>query len=93
MFLVSATVMSTHAATYYVSSGGKYNGIYGGCKGQTLTGSTNVVLGGNANAGESISDSDSKASKCYVYGGGSSGAVTGITNVTLQDKKSITIIR
>ncbi len=66
--------------------GGRYSKVFGGCKSATLSGSTNVIFGGNANPGDGINDSDkSTISPCYVYGGGDNGAVSEKTNVTLQD--------
>ncbi|MBQ7901893.1 MAG: hypothetical protein IJ365_08045, partial [Clostridia bacterium] len=65
---------------------GYYTNVFGGCNNAALTGNTGVVLGGTANAGDSIDDNDSSTiSPCYVYGGGNNGAVSGETNVTFRD--------
>ena len=66
--------------------GGKYQAIYGGCNGGTVTGNTNVIFGGNSNIGEGIDDGNSTTlSPCYVYGGSNNAPVIGKTNVTLEE--------
>ncbi len=65
--------------------GGKYNNIYGGGHTADLLGNTNIVLGGNANTGDSTDDGSSSLSPCHVVGGGWNGRVTGSTNITIKD--------
>ncbi len=63
--------------------GGYYKNIYGGGYGFGVSGSTNVIFGGNANFGDSNDDDSSDISPCTVYGGGYNAAVNGSTNVTI----------
>ncbi len=71
--------------TYLTLLGGKYNNIYGGGYAGKVSGNTNIILGGNANAGEGIDDDNtSTLSPCMVYGGGENGSVGGKTNITLK---------
>lgn len=74
------SVASTDIKLY----GGLYNRIYGGGNGGTVKGDTNVVVGGNVNAGDGINDDSSTLSPCYVFGGGNNAAVSGKTNITLE---------
>ena len=98
-FEVTDTVTSTNRLNVYggaynkaVAStdlklyGGKYQYIYGGGNGGTVTGDTNVIVGGNVNDGDSIDDNSPSKSPCYVYGGGYNAPVNGKTNVTLDGK-------
>lgn len=64
--------------------GGKYQRIYAGGNGGVVNGNTNIILGGNANLGDSIDDDSDSISPCYVYGGGRNAAVLGSTNITLD---------
>lgn len=65
--------------------GGQYADIYGGGNnGGTVTGNTNVVLGGNANPGYEITSEASAELKCNVLGGGRFSKVNGSTNITLE---------
>lgn len=66
--------------------GGLYNNVFGGGNGTTatVTGNTNVTLGGNSNVGDSNSDENSNVSPCMVYGGGANASVTGKTNVNIE---------
>ncbi len=69
--------------THITLLGGSYSRIYGGGEG-VVNGNTYVILGGNANLGDSIDSKASNVSPCYVFGGGNGHAVTGATNVTLS---------
>lgn len=75
------------SGTYYgdtdiVLLGGLYQRVYGGSA-VPMTGNTNVVFGGNANAGDGNNDQASNISPCLIYGGNSTGDVVGETNITL----------
>ncbi len=65
--------------------GGNYKAVYGGGKGKTVSGDTNVVFGGNANINDSNDDASDKISPCTVYGGGDNAGVGGTVNVTIRD--------
>ena len=70
----NTTVASTDIKLY----GGNYEAIFGGSDGGTVTGNTNVVVGGNVNAGISPKHD---ATDYFVYGGGVADMVGGKTNV------------
>jgi len=73
------------ASTNLILNGGLYTRVFaGGGNGGVVTGDTNVIFGGNANAGDGIDDDASNLSPCYVFGGGNGAAVGGKTNVTLE---------
>lgn len=99
-FKVESTVSTTNRISVYGGSklkdvsgdtnitllGGKYNFVFGGGYKGKISGNTNVVLGGNANSGDGVDDSNTETlSPCMAFGGGNNGAVTGKTNITLKD--------
>lgn len=59
--------------------GGRWQMVFGGGHLAELDGNTNVIFGGNANSGDSATNSP-----CIVFGGGNNYAVSGTTNVTFQ---------
>lgn len=65
---------------------GTYNYIYGGSLRSTVTGNTNLVVGGTTNNSSAV-DTAIKAhsTNYYVFGGGHVDTVKGSTNVTFQD--------
>lgn len=78
--------MNLNGNTNICLRGGKYQRVYGGSLNASVTGNTNITFGGNCNLSDSIDDSSSSVSPCYVYGGGNNGAVSGETNVVLDGK-------
>ena len=78
--------MNLNGNTNICLRGGKYQRVYGGSLNASVNGNTNITFGGNCNLSDSIDDSSSSVSPCYVYGGGNNGAVSGETNVVLDGK-------
>ena len=73
---------SSVASTDLTVLSGNFTRIFGGSKGGTVTGDTNVYVGGNAN---SSCDESSHSSTYCVFGGGNGDTVKGSTNVTFAD--------
>jgi hypothetical protein len=70
---------TTVASTDLTVLSGTYAGIFGGSKGGTVLGDTNLFVGGTVNA--DIDETNHELS-CYVFGGGNEDTVQGNTNVT-----------
>ena len=73
---VGSTVASTDLKLY----GGSYEAVFGGSDGGTVTGNTNVVVGGNVNQGITPKHD---ATDYFVYGGVAD-TVEGSTNVVFE---------
>lgn len=86
----SSTCESTDVRLY----GGLFSAVYGGSYRGTVTGDTNVIIGGNVCKGLTPNNEADAAVKCplTVRGGGNNGTVGGSTHVTLQDNAVATFI-
>jgi len=79
---------STVASTDLTVLSGTYNYIYGGSLRSTVTGNTNLTVGGTVNNNASNIDSQIKSGHEFIYsvlGGGHVDIVKGSTNVYFQD--------
>lgn len=86
----STTCASTDVRLY----GGLFSAVYGGSYKGTVTGDTNVIIGGNVCQGLTPNNEADASVKCplTVRGGGNNGTVGGSTHVTLQDNAVATFI-